>query len=62
MIPDKDAVIAITANTGSFQDEMNAIWDKLCPASQAGTLPADAGAQDKLKGVIARLEAHPAKK
>jgi hypothetical protein len=41
---------------------MNAIWDKLYPAFQAGPLPEDAGAQDKLKEAISRLEAHPAKK
>ena len=62
VIPEKDAVIAITANTGSFQDEMNAIWDKLYPAFQAEALPEDPAAQGKLKEVIARLEAHPAKK
>jgi hypothetical protein len=62
VIPEKDVVVAITANTGSFQDEMNAIWDKLYPAFQAGPLPEDAGAQDKLKEAISRLEAHPAKK
>jgi CubicO group peptidase (beta-lactamase class C family) len=62
VIPDKDAVVAITANTGSFQDEMNAIWDKLYPAFQAAPLPEDTAAEEKLKEVIARLEAHPAKK
>jgi CubicO group peptidase (beta-lactamase class C family) len=62
VIPDKDAVIAITADTGNFQGEMNAIWDKLYPAFQAGSLPEDAAAQEKLKEAIAHLEAHPAKK
>src|SRR5438067_5941143 len=49
MIPDKDAVIAITADTGNFQGEMNAIWDKLYPAFQTEALPADATGQDKRK-------------
>ena len=31
VIPDKDAVIAITADTGNFPGEMNAIWDHLLP-------------------------------
>lgn len=62
VIPEKDVVVAITANTGSFQDEMNAIWEKLYPAFQSGPLPKDAAAQDELKEVISRLEAHPAKK
>src|SRR5438552_2333947 len=59
MIPDKDAVIAITADTGNFQGEMNAIWDKLYPAFQAEALSDDATGQDKLKQAIANLEAHP---
>jgi hypothetical protein len=62
VIPDKDTVIAITADTGNFQGEMNAIWDKLYPAFQADSLPADAAGQEKVKQLIAKLEAHPAKK
>jgi CubicO group peptidase (beta-lactamase class C family) len=62
VIPDKDAVIAITADTGNFQGEMNAIWDKLLPAFQAEALPDDAAAQEKVTQAIAKLEAHPAKK
>jgi CubicO group peptidase (beta-lactamase class C family) len=62
VIPEKDVVIAITADTGNFQGEMNAIWDKLLPAFQAEALPDVAAGQEKLKQVIAQLEAHPAKK
>ena len=62
MIPDKDAVIAITADTGNFQGEMNAIWDNLYPAFQAEALPEDAAGQEKVKQAIAKLEAHPAKR
>jgi CubicO group peptidase (beta-lactamase class C family) len=62
VIPEKDAVIAITADTGNFQGEMNAIWDKLYPAFAADALPDDADAREKLMQATARLEAHPAKK
>ncbi len=62
VIPDKDAVIAITADTGNFQGEMNAIWDKLYPAFQAEPLPDDAAGQEKLKQLVAKLTAHPATK
>jgi len=62
VIPDKDAVIAITADTGNFQGEMNAIWDKLYPAFQSESLPENAGRVEKLKQSIASLEAHPVKK
>jgi CubicO group peptidase (beta-lactamase class C family) len=61
VIPDEDSVIAVTAQTGSFQAEMNAIWDKLYPAFTANALPDDAAAQEKVKQAIAKLEAHPAK-
>jgi CubicO group peptidase (beta-lactamase class C family) len=62
VIPDQDVVIAITADTGNFQGEMNAIWDKLYPAFQTDPLPEDADGQKRLNQVIANLEAHPAKK
>ncbi len=62
VIPDKDVVIAITADSNNFQGEMNAIWDKLYPAFQAGALTENPAVQDKLKQAVAKLEAHPAKK
>jgi len=62
VIPEKDVVIVITADTGSFQREMNAIWDKLYPAFQSEALPENAGGVEKLKQSLAKLEAHPAKK
>ncbi len=62
VIPNKDTVVAITADTGNFQGEMNAIWEKLYPAFQAEALPEDAAAQEKVKHACAKLEAHPAKK
>jgi CubicO group peptidase (beta-lactamase class C family) len=62
VIPDKDAVIAITADTGSFQVEMNAIWDILLPAFGPDPLPADAAGKDLLDQAVAQLAAHPAKK
>jgi CubicO group peptidase (beta-lactamase class C family) len=62
MIPEKDMVIAITAEANSFQTEMNAIWENLYPACEAKPLPEDAAGQDALKQTIAKLEAHPVKK
>jgi CubicO group peptidase (beta-lactamase class C family) len=61
VLPDQDAVVAITAQTGNFQGEMNAIWDKLLPAFHAQPLPEDAAGQAKLKQAIAKLVAHPDK-
>ena len=62
VIPDKNAVIAITADTGNFQGEMNAIWEKPYPAFQADALPDDAAGQEKLKQAVAKLEARPEKR
>ncbi|HEY2588809.1 MAG TPA: serine hydrolase [Tepidisphaeraceae bacterium] len=62
VIPDKDVVIAITAQTGDMQRELNVIWDKLYPAFEDHPLPDDPAAREELQGVIAHLEAHPGKK
>jgi CubicO group peptidase (beta-lactamase class C family) len=62
VIPEQDAVVAMTAETGNFQGEMNAIWEKLLPAFQSGALPEDAAGRERLQQRIAQLEAHPEKK
>jgi CubicO group peptidase (beta-lactamase class C family) len=56
VIPDKDAVIAVTAHTGQFNDEMNAIWNTLYPAFTESPLPDDAAGQEKLKRATAELK------
>lgn len=62
VIPDKDAEIAITAQTNDMQKELNVVWDKLYPALGASALPDDPAGQEKLKQACAKLEAHPAQK
>jgi hypothetical protein len=54
--------MAITADTGNFQAEMNAIWDKLYPAFQSEALPENKEGIERLNQAVAKLEAHPAKK
>src|SRR5690242_10193525 len=49
VIPEKDAVIAITADTNNFQDEMNAIWNNLYPAFRSDALPENPQNLEKLK-------------
>ncbi len=61
MMPDQDAVIAITADTGNMQRELDALWDHLLPAFQTKPLPADAAGDEKLKEAVANLVAHPKK-
>jgi CubicO group peptidase (beta-lactamase class C family) len=62
VIPDKDVVVAITAQTGDMQKELNVVWDKLLPAIKGEALPEDPAAREKLKQVVEKLEAHPAKR
>lgn len=62
VMPEKDAVVAITADANAFQQQMNAIWDHLLPAFGDKPLPENADAQKKLKEMTAKLVAHPVKK
>jgi CubicO group peptidase (beta-lactamase class C family) len=62
VLPEQDAVIAITAQTGQMQTELDLVWDKLLPGFHPEPLPADATEQAKLKEKLADLKAHPAKK
>jgi CubicO group peptidase (beta-lactamase class C family) len=62
VMPDQDAVIAITAATGNMQAELNVVWDKLLPAFHDAALTEDAAAQEKLKQAETGLQAHPAPK
>jgi len=61
MMPDQDVVVAITADTGNMQGELDAIWDYLLPAFAAKALPADGAGDAKLKEVVGNLVAHPKK-
>lgn len=59
VLPEQDAVIAITSGLGDMQAVLNLIWDKLLPAMKSGPLPADEEAKKKLeslmKGLVLRL-------
>lgn len=57
MLPELDAVIAITANTGDMQGELNIVWDKLLPALSDKLLEENSDEQAKLQAVIEKLKA-----
>ncbi len=57
VLPEQDAVIAITANTGDMQAELNVVWDKILPALQDQSLPENLEEQSRLKELIAGLNA-----
>jgi CubicO group peptidase (beta-lactamase class C family) len=58
VMPEQDAVVAITADTGDMQAELNVVWDKLLPAFQQGTLPENSEESAKLKKLAENLAAH----
>lgn len=60
VLPEHDAVVAITAQTGNMQGQLNLVWEKLLPAFQTKALPADAAAHAQLQQTLGRLVAHPA--
>jgi CubicO group peptidase (beta-lactamase class C family) len=55
VIPELDAVVAITSGVRDMQRVMNLVWDKLLPAMQPNPLPEDAATQRKLKAKLANL-------
>jgi CubicO group peptidase (beta-lactamase class C family) len=55
VMPDNDAVIAITSGVHDMQAVLNLVWDKLLPAMKAEALPEDAGAVHALQSAISGL-------
>lgn len=57
VLPEQDAVVAITANTRDMQSELNVVWDKLL--SEFGDKPQAENPDEKarLKATIANLKA-----
>ena len=62
VMPDQDAVVALTAQTGQMQTELDLVWEKLLPAFRSEALPADPVELGKLKQTLAGLEVTPAVK
>ncbi len=57
VLPEQDAVVAITANTRDMQAELNIVWDKLLPAFGDQPKAEDPEEQVKLKTLVATLKA-----
>lgn len=55
VMPDQDAVLAITSGLRNMQAVLNLAWEHLLPAMQAGSLPADAKRQAALAERLASL-------
>ncbi|MFO0898391.1 MAG: serine hydrolase [Pirellulales bacterium] len=56
VLPEHDAVIAMTAGVRDMQAVLNLVWDKLLPAFEEGALPADEAAADRLAKRLESLE------
>jgi len=55
VMPEQDAVIAITSGTRDMQGVLNLIWEKLLPAMQSAPLPANEGARKELERALSKL-------
>jgi CubicO group peptidase (beta-lactamase class C family) len=59
VMPQYDAVIAITSGTRDMASVMNLVWDRIVPAMREGTLPEDRAAQQALAAKLASLTLRP---
>ena len=55
VMPEQDAVVAITSGVKDMQAVLNLVWDKLLPAMKAQALAADDDANKKLQSKLASL-------
>jgi CubicO group peptidase (beta-lactamase class C family) len=59
VMPELDAVLAVTAGTSEMQAVMSLLWEHFVPAMQGGALPADDRAWSQLTGKLQRLSLAP---
>ncbi|MGZ5254949.1 MAG: serine hydrolase domain-containing protein [Flavitalea sp.] len=55
VLPEKDAVVVLTANSTNTQEEINLVWDHILPAMQEKALPEDKNALSNLKQRLSSL-------
>jgi len=56
VIPELDAVVAITSGVRNMQQVMNLVWDKLLPVMKPGRLPENPAARRQLEARLAALK------
>jgi CubicO group peptidase (beta-lactamase class C family) len=59
VMPEQDAVVAITSGGRDMQAVMNLVWEKLLPAFKSTPLPADGLGSEKLNKRLAGLAVRP---
>lgn len=57
VLPDQDAVIAITAKTSNMQAELNVVWETLLPAFHDKPLPEHGKELERLTAIVSGLKA-----
>jgi hypothetical protein len=60
VMPEQDAVVAITAGVQDMQAALNVVWDELLPAIQPGVMAANPEAEQALKVKLSHLALAPA--
>ncbi len=61
VMPDQDAVVAITSGSGDMPGILNLVWTHLLPAMKEGALPEDTTAQKALSAKLSALVIAPVK-
>ncbi len=56
VLPEQDAVIAITAKTGNMQQQLDLVWKHLLPAFQKDALSENAGDVERLRETLSGLK------
>ncbi len=59
VLPEQDAVVAITSGVGDMQAVLNLVWDHLLPAMKPSALAADDEARQKLEHRLSGLSLRP---
>jgi CubicO group peptidase (beta-lactamase class C family) len=59
VMPEQDAVVAITSGTGDMQTVMNLVWDNILAGMKNGALPPDPKGDEALRGKLAGLSLPP---
>lgn len=60
VMPEQDAVVALTSGSGNMQGIMNLVWQHLLAGMQTQPLPADEAGQRRLSAKLAALSLPPA--
>ena len=61
VMPEQDAVIAMTSESSNMGDQMSLVWDYLLPAMKPDALPPDSQASQALESRLAKLALLPPK-